>query len=134
MRHDKCRKTQKYPVAGQNLYWSATTGNFGDVNGALKDAIYSWYNEVSKASQNDINRACSGGNFGAIGHFTQVVKDKAVAVGCAISRYTKDGWKTTLIACNYSFGNMCGEAVYVSGNPGSSCPNGRNSFYRNLCN
>lgn len=33
-----------------------------------------------------------------IGHFTQVIRDAAYAVGCAIVQFKKDRWFTTLFA------------------------------------
>lgn len=134
MQHKGCISTDKYRIAGQNLYWSGTTGNYGDVSNDLNSAVQSWYNEVKDVEQADINSCCGGNKFSKIGHFLQLMQDRAVAVGCAVARYTSDGWKATLIACNYSFGNLGNNPVYTSGATASACPNGRNSVFKNLCN
>lgn len=135
MEHDGCIKTDAFPVAGQNLYWAGAKPNHdSDINKVLLNSVNSWYNEFKDANQNDINNCCGGSKFMKIGHFTQVVRDKVVAIGCAASRYTdSNGWKSTLIACNYSYGNMVGTPVYIGGNPASKCPKGRDSIYGNLC-
>lgn len=134
MQHDGCRATDAYPSAGQNLYWEGATNFDSDVNKVLLNAVNGWYNEVKDANQGDINNCCGGNKFPKIGHFTQVVRDKVVAIGCAASRFTdNNGWKSTLIACNYSYGNMMGTPVYISGNTASQCRNGRDSVFGNLC-
>jgi hypothetical protein len=129
MEHDGCIKTDAYPFAGQNL-----AGSFkSNVNEALTEAVNMWINEYKNANQGDIKNCCGGSKFMKIGHFTQVVRDKVVAIGCAASRYTEKGWKFMLIACNYSYGNMVGTPVYVSGAAASRCPNGRDATFKNLC-
>lgn len=132
MRHDACRATPSFPYAGQNLYWGGTSGAFPDVSNSLREAIQLWYNEYQKASQADIDTCCGGNNFPNIGHFLQIAQDNVIRVGCAVARYTQQ-WRTTLIACNYSWGNILGWPVYVSGTAGSGCTNGRDSVFTNLC-
>lgn len=68
-----------------------------------------------------------------VGHFTQVVRDEAHAVGCAASRYTQGGWNTVLVACNYSNTNMIGQSIYKAGRTASGCKTGRNPKYPGLC-
>lgn len=134
MEHDACMKTDAYGVVGQNLYWAGATNHNSDANKDLSNAVNAWYNEYKYANQADINNCCGGDKFMKIGHFTQVVRDSVVAIGCAASRYTDpNGWKVTLVACNYSYGNMVGTPVYVSGSTASKCPNGRDSIFGNLC-
>ena len=134
MKHDGCRATAKYPRAGQNLYWTATTGSYKDVNIALTSAVQSWFDEYELASQSDIEKCCGGSKLSKIGHFLQLAQDRTVAVGCASSRYTKGKRKTTLVACNYSFGNIRDNHVYATGPTASACPNGKNSVFTSLCN
>lgn len=133
MNHDKCRKTEKYPKAGQNLYYTATTGNFKDIKAILINTVNDWFDEYKLTSQASINKCCGGNNLSKIGHFLQVAQDQAVAVGCAVSKYTNGKWKTTLVACNYSYGNILNTNVYKTGSPASACPNGKNSVYSSLC-
>lgn len=73
-----------------------------------------------------------------IGHFTQVVRDKAHAIGCASSKYLKEfenkEWNATLLVCNYSHNNpLIGDKVYVAGPTASACRTGTNPNYPGLC-
>lgn len=107
---------KKNYIPGQNLYiYSARTS---DINGILKNAVETWYDEVKSVNPTTM----SGG-----GHFTQVVRDQAVAVGCAVGQSNIG----TLVTCNYSFGNI--GPVYTAGYAGSKCAKGTDGFYRNLC-
>lgn len=92
-----------------------------DINGILKNAVKNWYNEVKY-----VNPASMTGG----GHFTQVVRDQAVAIGCAVAESDHG----TFVTCNYSFGNVGGLGpVYKTGRSGSACIKGRDLIYRNLC-
>jgi Cysteine-rich secretory protein family len=134
MRHDACRSTPDFKYAGQNLGYRASTGNFQPLNDTIKATIQSWYDEYKDAVQADLDSCCSSRSGKVIGHFTQVVRDKATHIGCAVSRYTKDNlWKSSLVACNYAITNIQGRPVYVSGNPASGCTTGRNPKYPSLC-
>lgn len=73
-----------------------------------------------------------------IGHFTQVVRDEAHAVGCAASKYTMTNqgkqMKAILMVCNYSRSNPYkGDKVYVAGPTASGCKTGTNPKYPGLC-
>lgn len=133
MNHDSCRSTVHYPDAGQNLYMESTTGKFNDINVSLKGAVNAWFNEYKNGAQPAISSCCGGSNFSKIGHFLQVAQDQAEAVGCGVARYLSDGWNTTLIACNYSYGNMGGDRVYTISTPTSSCNSVKNTAYSGLC-
>lgn len=95
-----------------------------DINKLMRSAIVGWYtNEVGKTDP----KTMSGDQ---VGHFTQVVRDQCVAIGCAVS-VSSIG---TLLACNYSFGNIGGTGpVYVTGKAASKCLKGRDSVFKNLC-
>ena len=73
--------------------------------------------------------ACCQGS----GHFTQLIQYRVVAIGCALATYTSKGWKTDLMACNYSFGNLVSSPVYIAGTAASKCKNGKDTVYKNLC-
>lgn len=68
-----------------------------------------------------------------VGHFTQVVWQDAVAVGCAGSKYTDSEGQQAILICNYGFGNLKGQFVYKSGEPASECKTGPNPDYPGLC-
>lgn len=133
MRHDSCRATAQFPYAGQNLYMHGTSGAFQPISTQLLDAVNRWYNEYLLASPNDITSCCGGDNFNNIGHFLQLVQDRAIRIGCAASRFTETPWRRTLVACNYSWPNFLNSPVYAVGAAGSGCSS-RNSVFTNLCN
>lgn len=69
-----------------------------------------------------------------IGHFTQLVRDEAYAVGCAIIKFTKDNKFTVHIACDYSLSNILGFPIYrESARTASGCKKGINEQYPGLC-
>lgn len=70
-----------------------------------------------------------------VGHFTQLVRDQAYAVGCAMARYKKDNWYTTLYACDYTLANIEDYPIYEkSTKAASGCKSGKNNKYLGLCN
>ncbi|KAG5683171.1 hypothetical protein PVAND_012468 [Polypedilum vanderplanki] len=137
MEHDQCRNTFQFQYSGQNLGYRANSLNFEGLSTFLPNVIYAWYNEIKDAQPSNIETCCGGANFTKIGHFLQVVQDKAGFVGCAASRYTNPNSpasKTVLLACNYSFANILNQKVYQTGPSASACPNGKNAKYPGLCN
>ncbi len=54
-------------------------------------------------------------------------------MGCAISLYTDSDWKRFLFACDYSYGNVIGNPVYLTGKTASGCKTGTNPKYPGLC-
>lgn len=133
MKHDSCRSTSAYPLAGQNLYIFSTTARSVNVTQSLIGAVTSWTNEYKLANRSDVNVCCARMKFSKIGHFLQAVQDQSVSIGCGVVTFTNSGWTNVLIACNYSRGNLGGAPVYVSGAAGSQCPNGTDAVYTNLC-
>lgn len=68
-----------------------------------------------------------------IGHFTQVVKDDAYKVGCAIAKFTMNGDRVALLACNYAVSNIKNWPIYEEGATASACESGTNPDYPGLC-
>lgn len=132
MRHDSCRNTPEFAFAGQNLGWRARTGTFEPFDTLFENMVNMWYNEVADAVQADIDRCCGAVSGRVIGHFTQLVTDRAIQVGCAVARYS-DNWRNSLMACNYAFTNLVGAPVYVTGTSASGCTTGRNPDFTGLC-
>ena len=124
MNHDSCRNTPAFSSAGQNL---ASFGGVQGVDNLIQQGVDMWWNEVNLATQADIDRCCA--NFMTVGHFTQVVADRAIQVGCAISTFGSN----SLLACNYAFGNMDGQSVYETGASASGCTTGTNPGLTSLC-
>lgn len=86
------------------------------------------------------------------GHFTQMACDRVTEVGecklyaicfsslslkvlkgCAMVKYTRSGWKTALITCDYSSANVMNFLIYSGGKTASKCSTGVNSKYPGLC-
>lgn len=111
----------------------AQTGFFEPVDSFIENVIQSWYDEVKDASQSDIDNCCESASGQEIGHFTLMVTDRATQVGCAVATYTNGKWKTSLMACNYSFTNLEGANVYLSGTTASGCTTGVNADFPALC-
>jgi hypothetical protein len=133
MKHDLCRSTKDYKYAGQNLAYRANSGEFETLNLLIEKVIKGWYDEVENAAPSDIEKCCDSASGKTIGHFTQVVTDRAKQVGCAIARYTEKEWKTTIVACNYAFTNLIGSKVYTTGITASKCETGINPDFPALC-
>lgn len=86
------------------------------------------------------------------GHFARMVCDRVTEIGwlklariklffvfkftpiagCAMTKFTKQGWKTILITCNYSSANIIGFLVY-SIKTATKCVKGINPEYPGLC-
>jgi nitrous oxidase accessory protein NosD len=115
------------------LAFRASSRAYDPVDTLIEKAIKDWYSEVSNAVQADINKCCQSLSGKTVGHFTQVVTDRAIELGCAIATYTEKQLKTSLIACNYAFTNIKGFKVYVSGKTASGCSTGINPDYPALC-
>lgn len=135
MAHDPCRNTPGYKYVGQNLVYRSKTGgsgNFEELSKYITAGINMWYKELQYSISSDIDSCCGDTRFTKIGHFLQMMQDKAVYVGCAISRYTSGVWRTLLMCCNYSAPNMKTKPVYVSGVPASQCTS-TDTKYTSLC-
>lgn len=133
MFHDSCRSTAEFKYAGQNLALRSVGGAFEPLDVLIEKIIKSWYEEVANTAQSDIDKCCASASGKTVGHFTQIVTDRATHVGCAISSYTEKQWKTSLITCNYAFTNIHGMRVYLSGATGTGCKSGRNPDFPALC-
>ncbi|XP_019893282.2 antigen 5 like allergen Cul n 1-like [Musca domestica] len=135
MEHDKCRNTAKYKFSGQNLAWRSYTGtpNFQQL---IRQAINAWYVEYKHTTWRQMQSYPPNYRGPAIGHFTAMMGQRNMAVGCAASTYSTKGvnYRTFLIACNYATTNMLNRSVYTGcARPGVNCKVGRNSLYPNLC-
>lgn len=133
MKHDDCISTVDFKYAGQNLGMRGASDDFLSVQDVITATVNAWYGEVFDANQVDINTCCKAQSGKVIGHFTQVVTDRAIKVGCAVSRFTRNSLKYSLLACNYAFTNLRGSPVYVSGNSASGCRTGINPSFPALC-
>ncbi|XP_037938014.1 antigen 5 like allergen Cul n 1-like [Teleopsis dalmanni] len=133
MKHDQCRSTNSFKYAGQNLANSAWYGTTKTVRSLAMQHIQMWFDEYKDASMSYINSYSNPTNGKKIGHFTQMVQEKATHLGCGILRQQKGRFSYQFIACNYAYTNVLDQAVYNSGTVASSCTTGRNKNYKNLC-
>lgn len=135
MKHDKCRSTNQFHYAGQNLYLVSSTGTL-NVTSTVVNAVHGWASESNYTRVSDITTftTLTGGDGKAIGHFTVLAHELSTHVGCGLSLYTTtDGWNAALFACNYAYTNMLGRRIYLAGPTASQCTSGRDGIYSNLC-
>ncbi|KAM7348174.1 venom allergen-1-like [Cochliomyia hominivorax] len=130
IQHDKCRNTRKFSFAGQNIAQISWSGRNRAIGTIITQQIQSWFNEYKKCSMAVINKM---NDVSKCGHFTAVVNEKNIAVGCAILRQTKGRKTTQLMTCNYAYTNVIGKPVYRSGRTASKCRTGRNRRFKALC-
>ncbi|XP_075158974.1 venom allergen-1-like [Haematobia irritans] len=135
MAHDKCRNTKTFQYSGQNLAWMGFMGSANDVD-MLNKAVNMWYEEVKDSKMQYIKKYPKSYSGPAIGHFTVMVADRNVRVGCAASTYSVPGqpYKGYLVACNYATTNMMDHPIYAScPKAASGCKTGTNKNFPNLC-
>ncbi|XP_075155089.1 venom allergen-1-like [Haematobia irritans] len=135
MRHDMCRNTGSFKYSGQNLAWR---GFFGVANHTdmLTKTVNLWYSEVKHSKMSYINKFPRLYKGPAIGHFTVMVADRNIRIGCAAATYSVMGkpYKSYLVACNYATTNVIDHPIYESCPvAGLHCTTGRNPLYPNLC-
>ncbi|XP_055609897.1 antigen 5 like allergen Cul n 1-like [Uranotaenia lowii] len=134
-KHDDCRNTERFDAAGQNLrIASQSVGNTSEIVGMMEDGIQSWFDEYKITPIQYINSYPENYNGPHIGHFTQIVADRANRVGCAIVRFFEAPWHNFLFVCDYSVSNILSEPIYRSGPMASECTTGENPNYPGLCN
>ncbi|XP_061397350.1 antigen 5 like allergen Cul n 1-like [Musca vetustissima] len=135
MEHDECFTTVKYKYAGQNLAWRSFVGDMKKTE-LISEAIDDWYAEVENASMDHIDAYPDNYAGPPIGHFTAMVGERNIAVGCAAATYTVEGetFKRFLVACNYATTNVIGSPVYTSCTTATEkCVVGRNTNFPALC-
>lgn len=128
--HDDCRRTKRHVYAGQNLAQLCSYPTLVPVKDAVKRSMQDWFEEHRYFTSVEwINSYPEMGPKAAIGHFTQMIQDKAYAMGCSIVR----NLNCYYIACNYAAGNIVKHLVYETGPVGKKCKKGINSKYPGLC-
>ncbi|CAD7093587.1 unnamed protein product [Hermetia illucens] len=130
MAHDACRNIPRFTRSGQNIALSSTKGMPNQLRKHLIEAIQNWFLEYKDGNMNIMN---SFRDPKVVGHFTVMVSDRLVKVGCGTVRFTKNGRDTLLTTCNYSTTNILNKPVYKTGTAASGCTSGKNPTYKNLC-
>lgn len=118
---------------GENLY---TTTGVRDASYDFSEVVYKWYAEKSYYDWN--TGKANPANKGPVGHYTQLVRQDASMMGCAVMTNCKQpgDWRT-FVACQYDWGNA-GKDPYVkrtsnSGVVCDACPKGFTCCEKNLC-
>ncbi|XP_019893280.2 antigen 5 like allergen Cul n 1 [Musca domestica] len=133
MTHDKCRNTARYNYSGQNLAMISYTETL-DMKGLIKTSIDGWYEEYKKTKWKQLRSYPTNYKGPDIGHFTTMVGEQNIALGCAASTFTSNGVIHFLLACNYATTNIAKNPVYTGcARAASKCKAGRNPKYSNLC-
>ncbi|XP_053948657.1 antigen 5 like allergen Cul n 1-like [Anastrepha ludens] len=135
MKHDACHNTDAFKYSGQNLAWITFYGT-PDVAKLAQHSIDMWYNEIKDTKLAYINAYPNNYQGLTIGHFTVMVADRNIRVGCAASTYAVSGksYKAFLMACNYATTNMINFPIYKAcATAASNCKKGTNADFPNLC-
>lgn len=138
--HDYCRNTPEYPLVGQNIAANSFYGMEVTPLDTMTELLYSWYGEYENGNMGFINSYPLLGQDPPkdIGHFTQIMMDRAVSIGCAMIQYTQNeqghDWVHQNYVCNYSNSIARGHPVYISGPTCSKCETGCSQVYPGLCN
>ncbi|CAG9802645.1 unnamed protein product [Chironomus riparius] len=125
--HDKCRNHPNFPSVGQNIYEGYDSSPL-TAEAVIEKAINKWYMEGETASNHHLSHLSNGGS---VGHFTQLVNDRACQIGCAATLWTEHKRHHFYVVCNYSFGNLVDSFAYKT--KGDKCQKGYNPNHPHLC-
>lgn len=136
--HDYCHKTRHFLYTGQNLAKMCQSPRYNSIPNAIEGAINGWFDEYKIFPQQWLHSYGNGPQpHGMVGDFSQMIKDKAFAVGCAIVKsityHDGTNWSCYHIACNYATTNIANAPVYEIGQMGCKCRTGMNHDYQGLC-
>ncbi|XP_020715473.1 venom allergen 3 [Ceratitis capitata] len=132
---DECRNTDAFKHSGQNIGWMNYYSNPNITNMAER-AIDLWFNEIMDTDQTYIDKYPRNLQGPVIGHFTVMVVDRNIRLGCAAATYlpTGENYYGFLFTCNYATTNVVNYPVYKSCTKGGAeCKTGRNPDYPYLC-
>ncbi|XP_039960561.1 antigen 5 like allergen Cul n 1-like [Bactrocera tryoni] len=135
MKHDACHNTADFDYSGQNLAWITFYNTPNTTQLSLK-SVDMWYNEINNTKMEYINAYPRNYSGPEIGHFTVMVADRNIRLGCAASTYNVTGqqYKAFLFACNYATTNIIGVPIYKSCSvAATNCTTGKNPSYTSLC-
>ncbi|KAH8338857.1 hypothetical protein KR074_007639 [Drosophila pseudoananassae] len=136
LEHDSCHNTQEFVQSGQNLFMVGYFGSGDPVTAQdiINEGFNEWSDEQVAVTEEDLEKFPEPVEGQEIGHFTVLVNEKNVAVGCAIVSFYLDDIEYFLLACNYAVTNVLGRRVYTScPQAGIQCPNGLDAKFTSLC-
>ncbi|XP_001663596.2 venom allergen 5 [Aedes aegypti] len=134
--HDKCRNTNWSKYVGQNIGVLRFFGLKITKQESMKYFMDAWFNEYAYAHPY-VDSYPKHYNGPQIGHFTQIVSDRTIKIGCGMvtyNTYNGDLWTNDYFVCNYSFTNIIGQPAYTKGAAASQCSKGPSLTYPGLCN
>lgn len=135
--HDTCRNTDAFAWSGQNLAKNWWHGGVEDIQTLLLGQMDKWFDEHNNSDMSNINSVRANDNGKVTGHFTAMIHELSIRVGCASVRSSESNngvmWETLTTACNYAHTNVIGAPIYRAGPTASQCENGTNPQYPNLC-
>lgn len=120
--HDKCRATEKYHSAGQNLAYTSSIPKTTNYPAILVNQMKMWFDEYKDVTPALINKFQSTAK--PIGHFTVMVWDENPRLGCAMIEYEESKtqlWFSQMLTCDYAATNWLNQAVYTVGSTASAC-------------
>ncbi|XP_031634413.1 allergen Tab y 5.0101-like [Contarinia nasturtii] len=130
--HDKCRNTDKLMYVGQNIARTKNSKKFQAPVKLMKILMGGWFGENKDTNMTVIKKHKRIGK--RIGHFTQMVRDQAYLIGCAMIQFELNNWFITIFACNYSLNNILNQPIYdASSEAASECQSGTNEKFKCLC-
>ncbi|XP_023030615.1 venom allergen 5-like [Drosophila willistoni] len=129
----ECISTVQYRNPGFNAAYNKFKGD-QDILKIVESILHSWYRENQWARAKSIENGVSKDNH-EIGHFLQLIIGEVDRIGCAISRYTKEGWNHQLLVCIYSdsMKDFKKPVYQTDKKPASHCKCGVSSQYKHLC-
>ncbi|CRL08248.1 CLUMA_CG020871, isoform A [Clunio marinus] len=127
--HDPCHNTfyntssNRLIFSGQNIAFLLTTGTRYSVEEVLWYSAANWFRESQATPVNLVDSISFANLSYVVGHFTQMVYDKNIRVGCAIVEWTENegNKKLSRLTCNYLKANMANEPLYSKGDVCSDC-------------
>lgn len=135
---DKCRSTERFAYAGQNIAIFSYSGAETEYSDAeiIKEQIENWFSERSNASPEILANFPEELPNKNVAKFTISVAEKNTHVGCGAVRFSRDYYNHFLLTCNFATTNIIGHPVYSPGEKATSgCKNryGAAFDYPNLC-
>ena len=101
--HSFRKNVAGFSYIGENLYWRGSSAPFAMSADYAQNGVDNWYTEIRDFQYSEKGVICPlRGKKGAIGHFTQVMWDKSIELGCAYAQCS--GGKSMVLVCHYGPG------------------------------
>ncbi|XP_052749346.1 venom allergen 5.02-like [Galleria mellonella] len=105
-------------TTGENIFMFSTTSHAVKLN--VESVLNGWFNEYEHYTYGRLLKDKKPDKV-QTGHYTQMVWSNSTYLGCGVSLFSKSGWMSYIVVCNYGpAGNIIGSVPYKSGKPSSS--------------